>query len=82
MKSNMDDYIDDEQLEPPVAMEVGFSKIIVVDNVPVEPETKYEKLLNVLGKCFSSVGKVKQIYLPQDENKVTKGYVFQINHIY
>src|SRR5689334_19926488 len=43
------DYPDEYQLmgEEPVQMEKGFSKIIVVDNLPVVPTEKYSKLLGV-----------------------------------
>jgi translation initiation factor 3 subunit B len=72
---NVDD-IDDELLEPDVPMEVGFPKVVVVDNIPIVPSEKYDKLKSVLSKIFSSVGPVKEFILPQDAEKVTKGYAF------
>jgi len=68
--------IDDEDLEPEVTMEIGFSKIIVVDNIPVVPQEKYEKLRNVITKIFSTIGDIKDLYMPQDEKQVTRGYAF------
>lgn len=66
--------IDDEQLEPEVTMEIGYSKVIIVDNIPVVPQEKYEKLMGVLQKIFSQVGPIREFSLPQDENRMTKGY--------
>lgn len=66
---------DDEFGEPPVTMETGFAKIIVVDHVPVIPESKYAKLKTVLNKIFSALGTVVQLYFPQEADGTTKGYV-------
>lgn len=69
----MDDDIDDELLEPEVTMELGFAKIIVVDNTPQVPPEKYEKLKSVLLKVFSAFGTVTDLYMPQGDDGNTKG---------
>jgi len=70
------DDIDDDQLEPEVTMEIGYAKVIVVDNVPVVPQEKFEKLKGVLTKFFGALGAIKEFHLPLDEKQQTKGYAF------
>lgn len=76
----VDDITDEELLgdilqEKPV--EVGGTDcIIVVDNVPVIPPDRLEKLKNVIRKVFSKFGKIITEHYPQDENLHTKGYIF------
>jgi len=72
--SVMDD--EDDQIEPELTMEIGFAKIIVVDNIPVVPPEKYEKLRNVLTKIFGTIGTIRELYMPLDDHNVTKGYAF------
>jgi len=74
--TNASDDIDDEQLEPPVTMELGFNKVIVVDNIPIVPQEKFEKLFSVIMHLFSAIAKVKQLVIPQDSKKMTKGFAF------
>jgi len=62
--------------EPEVEMESGFSKIIVVDNVPVVTKDKYEKLKTVINRIFGAFGAIHDIHLIQDVEGGTKGYVF------
>eukprot|EP00899_Mesostigma_viride_P013900 jgi/Mesvir1/22510/Mv18538-RA.2 len=61
-----------------VQTETGFGSVVVVDNLPVVPEAKYEKLVTVLRKIFSQVGTIRDggLYVPVDEEKNTKGYAF------
>lgn len=61
-------------IEKEIKMETGFSKIIIVDNIPIIPQEKFEKLKNLLLKIFNTIGTVKQIYMPKDEKNITKGY--------
>jgi len=67
---------DDDELVAPVVMEEGFHNFIVIDNLPVVPEDKRERLLTFVQKVLSkTVGEVKEITMPFDEqNKTTKGY--------
>lgn len=51
----------------------GTDCIIVVDNVPVIPPDRLEKLKNVIRKVFSKFGKIIMEHYPQDENLHTKG---------
>jgi hypothetical protein len=39
---------------------MGFSNIIVVDNLPVVPPEKYEKVENVVRKIYSQIGVIKE----------------------
>ncbi len=71
----MEDDIDDEQIEAPVTMELGFSKIIVVDNTPQVPQEKHEKLQKVLLKVFTAFGTVTDLYMPLGSDGLTKGYI-------
>eukprot|EP01116_Phalansterium_solitarium_P013601 TRINITY_DN30996_c0_g1_i1.p1 TRINITY_DN30996_c0_g1~~TRINITY_DN30996_c0_g1_i1.p1 ORF type:complete len:681 (-),score=213.67 TRINITY_DN30996_c0_g1_i1:785-2761(-) len=64
------------ELHPPPAIEAGFSKTVIVDNIPVIPAEKYDKLRTVIEKIFKSVGPVVTFHMPQDENKVTRGFCF------
>ena len=66
---------DEDFGEPPINLEQGFAKIVVVDNIPVVSEEKYDKLKAVLTKIFTSIGAIETFHLPQDESKNTKGYV-------
>lgn len=65
----------DDQLE----FDTGFGNIIVVDNLPVVPKTKFEKLENVLKKIYSQLGVIKEkgLWMPVDPNTgMTLGYCF------
>lgn len=55
----------------------GIENIIIVDNVPVVPDAKVEKLKSVIKKVLSAVGQVVRIELPKDtESGKTCGYCF------
>uniref|UniRef100_R7WCX8 Eukaryotic translation initiation factor 3 subunit B n=1 Tax=Aegilops tauschii TaxID=37682 RepID=R7WCX8_AEGTA len=73
---------DDEDLlqnEDIPELEMGFANIIVVDNLPVVPPEKYEKLENVLRKIYGQLGVIREggLWMPTDpETKKTQGYCF------
>ena len=65
----------DDQLE----FDTGFGNIIVVDNLPVVPKAKFEKLENVLKKIYNQLGVIKEngLWMPVDpDTGVTLGYCF------
>ncbi|KAJ0961633.1 hypothetical protein J5N97_001130 [Dioscorea zingiberensis] len=72
---------DDEDLyqEDGFEMEAGFGNIIVVDNLPVVPPEKFEKLENVVRKIYSQIGVIKDVglWMPVNpETQKTLGYCF------
>ncbi|KAL6906358.1 hypothetical protein ACP4OV_003959 [Aristida adscensionis] len=73
---------DDEEIlhsEDPPELEMGLSNIIVVDNLPVVPPEKFEKLENVIRKIYSQIGVIKEngLWMPVNpETKKTYGYCF------
>ena len=76
----------DDQLE----FDTGFGNIIVVDNLPVVPKAKFEKLENVLKKIYNQLGVIKEngLWMPVDpDTGVTLGYCFiefntpQVTHL-
>ncbi|CAN6319117.1 unnamed protein product [Urochloa humidicola] len=73
---------DDEEVlrnEDPPELEMGLSNIIVVDNLPVVPPEKFEKLENVIRKIYSQIGAIKEngLWMPVNpETKKTYGYCF------
>ncbi|KAK6804239.1 hypothetical protein RDI58_002023 [Solanum bulbocastanum] len=72
---------DDEDLLEEDALEEdqGFGNILVVDNLPVVPKEKYEKLEGVVRKIYSQLGVIKEggLYMPVDpETQKTLGYCF------
>ncbi|KAJ0973162.1 hypothetical protein J5N97_021121 [Dioscorea zingiberensis] len=72
---------DDEDLyqEDGFEMEAGFGNIIVVDNLPVVPPEKFEKLENVVRKIYSQIGVIKDggLWMPVNpETQKTLGYCF------
>lgn len=57
----------------------GFGNIIVVDNLPVVPREKFEKLEGVIRKIYSQISVIKDdgFWMPVDpETKKTLGYCF------
>ncbi|CAI9103409.1 OLC1v1001878C1 [Oldenlandia corymbosa var. corymbosa] len=72
---------DDEDLrnEEEMEFEAGFGNIIVVDNLPVVPKDKFEKLVGVIRKIYSQIGVIKEdgLWMPVDpETEKTLGYCF------
>ncbi|KAL5559619.1 hypothetical protein UlMin_035830 [Ulmus minor] len=73
--SDDDDVYQDDSAE----YDTGFGNIIVVDNLPVVPPEKFEKLEGVIRKIFSQIGVIKEdgFWMPVDqETKKTLGYCF------
>jgi hypothetical protein len=69
-----DDELDEDKLEPPVVLNSSFANFVVVDNIPVAPNDKVERLKGIIGKIFTSLaGPYNQLHLPLDEQKATKG---------
>lgn len=78
---NVGDWSDDEDLNEEISSEFegGFSNIIVVDNLPVVPKEKLEKLEGVVRKIYSQIGLIKEdgLWLPVDPaTQKTLGYCF------
>ncbi|ONK77270.1 uncharacterized protein A4U43_C02F4820 [Asparagus officinalis] len=72
---------DDEDLfqEDPLEFEGGFRNIIVVDNLPVVPPEKFEKLENVIKKIYGQIGVIKDggLWMPVNpDTQKTLGYCF------
>ncbi|XP_055817657.1 eukaryotic translation initiation factor 3 subunit B [Solanum dulcamara] len=70
---------DDLMEEDPLEFDPGFGNILVVDNLPVVPKEKYEKLEGVVRKIYSQLGVIKEggLYMPVDpETQKTLGYCF------
>nr|URM60686.1 CPP family protein [Gymnema sylvestre] len=73
--SDDDDLREEEELE----FDQGFGNIIVVDNLPVVPREKFEKLEGVIRKIYSQIGIIKEdgLWMPVDpETQKTLGYCF------
>ncbi|XP_076951731.1 eukaryotic translation initiation factor 3 subunit B-like [Bidens hawaiensis] len=75
IKSDDEDLNEGDQLE----FDAGFGSIIVVDNLPVVPREKYDKLEGVVRKIYSQIGVIKEngLWMPIDEDTgKTLGYCF------
>ncbi|XP_023247226.1 eukaryotic translation initiation factor 3 subunit B isoform X2 [Copidosoma floridanum] len=76
----VDDIPDEELLADIIGQKPsetdGVESVIVIDGVPkVEPK-RLEKLQTVIEKIYGKFGTIVNKYYPQDENGMTKGYVF------
>lgn len=74
-------FSDDEDLneEDSLEFDAGFGNIIVVDNLPVVPKEKFEKLEGVVRKIYSQIGVIKEsgLWMPVEEDTgKTRGYCF------
>uniref|UniRef100_A0A0D6QWQ8 Eukaryotic translation initiation factor 3 subunit B n=1 Tax=Araucaria cunninghamii TaxID=56994 RepID=A0A0D6QWQ8_ARACU len=70
---------DEEEEEESLEFETGFGNVIVVDNLPVVPPEKFEKLEGVVRKIFGQIGTIRDrgLWMPVDsETQKTKGYCF------
>lgn len=74
---------DDEDLKKEDDFEDGegidFQNIIVVDNLPLVPKEKFEKLVGVVHKIYSKMGVIKEdgMWMPVDpDTQKTLGYCF------
>lgn len=75
IKSDDEDLNEEDSLE----FEGGFGNIIVVDNLPVVPREKFEKLEGVVRKIYSQIGVIKDdgLWMPVDPaTQRTLGYCF------
>ncbi|KAK4379539.1 hypothetical protein RND71_001401 [Anisodus tanguticus] len=73
--SDDDDVMEEDSLE----FDNGFGNILVVDNLPVVPKEKFEKLEGVVRKIYSQLGVIKEggLWMPVDkETQKTVGYCF------
>ncbi|XP_065858232.1 eukaryotic translation initiation factor 3 subunit B-like [Euphorbia lathyris] len=73
--SDDEDVYQEEQLD----FEAGFGNIVMVDNLPVVPKEKFEKLEGVIRKIYSQIGVIKEdgLWMPVDpETHKTLGYCF------
>ncbi|XP_077244921.1 eukaryotic translation initiation factor 3 subunit B-like [Tasmannia lanceolata] len=79
---DFDSKIDDDKdllQEDNLEFEGGFGNIIVVDNLPVVPPEKFEKLEGVIRKIYSQIGVIKEdgLWMPVNpESQKTLGYCF------
>ena len=72
---------DDEDLraKEDLEFESGFRNVIVVDNLPVVPPEKFEKLENVVRKIYSQIGVIRDggLWMPTNpETKKSLGFCF------
>ncbi|KAK3035486.1 hypothetical protein RJ639_034456 [Escallonia herrerae] len=72
---------DDEDLDEEATLEfdAAFGNIIVVDNLPVVPREKFDKLEGVVRKIYSQIGVIKEdgLWMPVDPDTYkTLGYCF------
>ncbi|KAI3676755.1 hypothetical protein L1987_86371 [Smallanthus sonchifolius] len=75
IKSDDDDLYEEDALE----FDAGFGSIIVVDNLPVVPKEKFDKLEGVVRKIYSQIGVIKEngLWMPVEEDTgKTLGYCF------
>lgn len=77
----MDIISDDDDLmeEDPLEFDTGFGNILVVDNLPVVPKEKFEKLEGVVRKIYNQLGVIKEdgLWIPVDpKTQKTLGYCF------
>ncbi|BFZ57869.1 Translation initiation factor 3 subunit b [Savitreella phatthalungensis] len=78
--SSIDEQIDFRDLEDKyrVEQEEGFDCIVLVDGIPVIPESKKAALIRVLTKTLDRFGKLKEdgIFMPFGEDGQNKGFAF------
>lgn len=67
-----------EKDEVPVTLNEDFRNIVVIDNLPIVPESKFKKLTAVVNKIFGGYGKIQEdgLHAPQDEKGSTVGFCF------
>lgn len=60
-------------------LDKGLGNIIIVDNLPVVPREKFEKLEGVVRKIYGQIGVIKEdgLWMPVDpDTQKTLGYCF------
>ncbi|GAV76581.1 RRM_1 domain-containing protein/eIF2A domain-containing protein [Cephalotus follicularis] len=73
--SDDDEVYDTHNLE----FDSGFGNIVVVDNLPVVPREKFEKLEGVVRKIYSQIGVIREdgLWMPVDpDSQKSLGYCF------
>eukprot|EP01112_Ceratiomyxa_fruticulosa_P016156 TRINITY_DN4848_c0_g1_i1.p1 TRINITY_DN4848_c0_g1~~TRINITY_DN4848_c0_g1_i1.p1 ORF type:complete len:666 (-),score=150.28 TRINITY_DN4848_c0_g1_i1:61-2058(-) len=79
MGDDYDDYppLKGDEEEAPLSLQTSFPTVIVVDNIPVVPLEKFEKLHTVVRKIFSQIGTIAEdgLEIPHNDQG-TKGYAF------
>jgi len=73
------DIEEEEELFPPPNLDnfINYSNVVIVDNLPVIPKEKEEKLVGVLKKIFGQFGTVECFFMPFDkENSKSCGFAF------
>eukprot|EP00727_Mastigamoeba_balamuthi_P011240 m51a1_g6739 putative eukaryotic translation initiation factor 3 (1274) ;mRNA; f:221517-226141 len=65
-----------EMQEP--KLETTFARVVVVDNIPVVPKEKLEKLITFVTRVMVTAGPLATdgVFIPTDEAGATKGYGF------
>jgi translation initiation factor 3 subunit B len=56
-----------------VELDDNLDNTVVVDNVPVVDDAKYDKLCTVLKKIFKPAGNIINLHMPKDAKSKTKG---------
>mmetsp|Transcript_36262 Transcript_36262/g.43780 ORF Transcript_36262/g.43780 Transcript_36262/m.43780 type:complete len:706 (-) Transcript_36262:230-2347(-) len=70
---------DEEDEMEEIKSDTGFGSVIIVDNLPVVPPEKHEKLVNVVKKIYGQIAAIREggLWMPVDqETNKTKGYAF------
>mmetsp|Transcript_26880 Transcript_26880/g.43881 ORF Transcript_26880/g.43881 Transcript_26880/m.43881 type:complete len:667 (-) Transcript_26880:280-2280(-) len=76
--NGIDDDDDDLGLAPDLQPETGYGCLVIVDNLPVVGQDKYDKLVTVVKKVYSQIGSIREngILMPKDESGKTRGFAF------
>eukprot|EP00735_Rhodelphis_limneticus_P011188 TRINITY_DN4255_c0_g1::TRINITY_DN4255_c0_g1_i1::g.7917::m.7917 TRINITY_DN4255_c0_g1::TRINITY_DN4255_c0_g1_i1::g.7917 ORF type:complete len:678 (+),score=197.77,sp/Q9C5Z1/EIF3B_ARATH/41.52/1e-175,eIF2A/PF08662.6/0.12,eIF2A/PF08662.6/2.2e+02,eIF2A/PF08662.6/8.6e-48,RRM_1/PF00076.17/9e-07,RRM_6/PF14259.1/2e-05,WD40/PF00400.27/1.2e+03,WD40/PF00400.27/1.7,WD40/PF00400.27/41,WD40/PF00400.27/1.8e+03,WD40/PF00400.27/3e+03,WD40/PF00400.27/3.3e+03,IKI3/PF04762.7/0.00098,Lactonase/PF10282.4/0.13,Lactonase/ len=67
---------DDFQVDPSEFKKDLWKTIILVDNLPVVPTEKFDKLLSVVTKIYSQLGEVVELVMPKGADGMSKGFAF------
>ncbi|EKX42947.1 translation initiation factor 3, subunit B [Guillardia theta CCMP2712] len=80
---NRDEYDDDDVPFTKAELDLSMDNVIVVDNLPVVPPEKVEKLAGILLKLYSKIGAIVEdgdyngLHMPMDDEKgMSKGFAF------
>lgn len=60
--------------EPDLVLNESFDTTVIVDNIPVVGIERFERLCGVIRKIFGGYGTIKELVVPTDEQKSTKGF--------
>jgi len=69
---------EEESLFPHIVKDQSYSKVIIVEGIPVIPKEKYDKLAQILKRLFSQeIGTIVDFYMPFQEGvDQSKGFAF------